>query len=72
MQAIQGSLMFIGVNTPTPQVFWNGEEVPNVTGIRIDWESDEQRVKLKVSAELPIHAELRLAGLIVKLENRHE
>jgi len=72
MQAIQGSLMFIGVNTPTPQVFWNGGEVPNVTGIRIDWESDEQRVKLKVSAEAPLHAELRLAGLIVKLENRHE
>lgn len=72
MQSAQGSLVMIGLNTPTKQVFWNGVEVQNITEIKTDWESDEQRVKLKVSALLPIHDELRAAGVTVKVGGGHE
>jgi len=72
MQSVQGSLVFIGLNTPTPQVFLNGAVVPNITEVKVDWESDEQRVKLKVSALLPIHDELRAAGVTVKVGGHHE
>lgn len=72
MQSAQGSLVMIGLNTPTKQVFWNGVEVQNITEIKTDWESDEQRVKLKVSAMLPIHDELRAAGVTVKVGGSHE
>lgn len=72
MQSVQTSLVMVGLNTPTAKVFWNGAEVPFVTDIRADWEADEQRLKLKVSADAPVHAELRAAGINVKLEVRHE
>lgn len=62
----------LGLNTPTPQVFWNGVSVPNITHIRTDWEADEQRVKLSVSALDPIHTEMSLAGIIIKKERTHE
>jgi len=72
MQTAQGSLVMVGLNSPAAKVFWNGIEVPNITDIRADWEADEQRIKLKVSAELPIHAELRSAGINVKVGGHHE
>lgn len=72
MQTAQGSLVLVGLNTPTAKVFWNGAEVPFVTDIRADWEADEQRIKLKVSADAPIHADLRAAGINVKLGGHHE
>lgn len=67
MQTAQGSLVLVGVNSPTAKVFWNGAEVPFVTDIRADWETDEQRIKLKVSADDAIHAELRANGVTVKV-----
>lgn len=72
MQLAQGSLVIVGLNTQTPQVFFNGHEVPSILEIKVDWESDEQRVKLKVSTLLPIHEELRLNGVTVKLGGNHE
>ncbi len=71
MQTAQGSLVLVGVDTATPTVHWNGAQVPFITGIRVDWEADEQRIKLKVSAEDASHAELRAAGIAVKLEGAH-
>lgn len=71
MQTAQGSFVLVGVDTATPTVHWNGAQVPFVTGIRVDWEADEQRIKLKVSALDPLHDELRLAGINVKLEGTH-
>lgn len=71
MQISQGSLVIVGANTQTAQVFWNGVVVPNIVGIRVDWENDEQRVKLKASIDDVIYNELRTAGINVKLEAYH-
>jgi hypothetical protein len=71
-QTAQGALTLMGLNTPTAQVFWNGIAIPNITSIRTDWELDEQRVKLKVSMDDPIHDALRAAGISVKKERDHE
>lgn len=71
MQSAQGSLVMLGLNAPTATVFWNGAQVPYITNVRADWEADEQRVKIKVSANDPLHDELRAAGINVKLEVHH-
>jgi hypothetical protein len=70
-QITQGSLTMIGLNTKTPSVFWNGHLVPFITGIRVEWEDDEQRVKLKVSEiEQSLLTELVAAGLAVFIPNK--
>jgi hypothetical protein len=47
--------------------------VPNINAIRVDWEADEQRIKLKVSDIDPaLQAELLVAGISVKKEKTHE
>lgn len=66
INSTQGSLTMVGLNTPAPQVFWNGAPVPHIMQIRVDWEADEQRIKLKVSANDTIHAELVAAGVLIK------
>lgn len=47
----QGALTMVGLNTETPKVFWNGRLVSGVVGIRVDWDADEQRVKLIVNGD---------------------
>lgn len=69
MNVVQGSLVLIGVNTPTPIVLFNGEKVPGITGIRVDWEADEQRVKLKVAGDSPLYTALLSAGVHIKKEH---
>ncbi len=72
-QITQGSLTMVGLNTNTPQVFWNGREVPNIISIRVDWEHDENRVKIKVTDIDPaLQAEMLMGGVSVKMEKRHE
>ena len=71
-QTTQASLTMVGLNTNAPQVFWNGAPVLHITSVRVDWEHDEQRIKLHVNAIDPIHDELQAAGVMVKLERRHE
>ena len=65
IQTTQGSLVLVGMNTATPQVFWNGQLVPGVTGIHVDNETDINRVVLKVPED-PIIAELKAAGITVR------
>lgn len=70
MQIAQGNLVIIGANTQAAQVFFNGLPVSGITGIRVDWENDEQRVKLKVNgADTETCNALRAAGVIVKEGN---
>ena len=71
-QVAQGALTMIGLNTPHPSVYWNGFTVPNITAVRVEWENDEQQVKLHVSRLEPIHEVMQLAGISVKPERRHE
>lgn len=70
MQIAQGNLVIVGANTQTPHVFFNGLPVSGITGIRVDWENDEQRVKLKVNGtDTDMYNALRAAGIIVKEGN---
>lgn len=62
----------VGLNTPAPTVFWNGQPVPGITSIRVEWEDDEHRIKLTVHGFDPIHTTLQDAGISVKQERRHE
>ena len=72
MITTQGSLTMVGLNTDKPTVFWNGGIVPNIVGVRVDWEDDEQKVKLKVSdMELGMLAEMTVAGIAIKIGARH-
>ena len=69
MIAAQGSLTMIGLNTSSPQVFWNGKKVPSIVAIKTEWEDDEARVKLKVNGtEDALYMELVAAGITVKRE----
>ena len=65
MQTTQGNLVLIGMNTPSPQVFWNGVQVQGVTGINVSNNTDTQRVLLTLTED-PIIAELKAAGIIIK------
>ncbi len=70
MNTAEGSLTFVGLNTVAPQIFWNGAVVPNVVSIRTDWESDDARVKLVVSAiTQELNDALTNAGVIIKIRN---
>jgi hypothetical protein len=71
-QIAQGSLTMIGLNTPTPQVFWNGKLVEGIVSIRTDWESDEQRVTLKVNGtDDATYIALATAGVRIRKDNHH-
>lgn len=70
IQTAQGNLVLVGLNTDTPSVFWNGAPVEGVTGIRVDWEHDEQRVKLHVNgADDATYVALASAGVQIKKEH---
>lgn len=70
MQIVQGSLVIIGANTPAPVVLLNGKPVEGVVGIRVDWEADEQRVKLKVNGnDDAMYQALLAAGVHIKKEH---
>jgi len=67
IQSAQGSLTMIGLNTMTPKVFWNGQAVAGITGIKVDWEDDEQRVTLRININNPaLHAEMSAAGVKIR------
>ena len=67
MQITQGGLVLVGLNTPTPKVFFNGVEVAGVASISTEWEHDEHRVKLRVTgADDVLYMQLIDAGVIVK------
>ena len=62
-----GALTMVGLNTAKPTVFWNGGIVPGIVGIKVDWEDDEQVIKLKVDGtDNAIYAELLVAGIHIK------
>lgn len=65
VQTAQSSLVMLGLNTETPQVFWNGTKVDGITSIMVRNDDDEHSVVFKM-AEEPIVTELRAAGISVK------
>jgi hypothetical protein len=71
MNISQGSLTMVGLNTDTPQVFWNGTAITTITAVRVDWEKEEYRVKLKVfDIDPTIQAQMLASGVIVHKERR--
>lgn len=73
MNFTNGDLTLIGTETDNPKCYWQGQEIPGVLEIRIDWEPDARRVKFKVrqttdESARQLYAELRTAGIIVKEE----
>ena len=67
MITANGALTIVGINTPNVQIFWNGLQVPNIESVRIDWEQDEQRIKLKVTGpDDSIYTEMVASGISIK------
>lgn len=72
MQVTQGSLALVGLNTTTPAIYWNGVPIPNITNVRVDWDADEQRIKLRADpVDAILAAELAAAGISMKKEGKH-
>lgn len=67
MQIVQGSLVIVGAHTATPTVLFNGLPVIGVIGIRVDWDHDEARVKLRVNGtDDATYVALASAGVTIK------
>ena len=58
MQTTQGDLVLIGAHTPTPKVFWKGQPVPQVTGLRV-----VNGVVTLTVPEDPVLVEMQAAGI---------
>lgn len=65
MQTTQGSLVMVGLNTTSPQVFWNGVKLEGIVGIKVDNTSTDQKVVLKMR-DSNIVSELRDAGIVIR------
>ena len=61
----QGSLTMIGLNTATPKVFFNGQEVPDILTINVVNNESTRSVVLKL-AESPVVADLIAAGVQIR------
>lgn len=70
-QIVQGSLVMIGMNTNKPQVYWNGNQILNITAIHAVWEEDDLRIALRVTAmEDELMLQLQAQGIKVKKEKQ--
>jgi hypothetical protein len=58
MQTAQGDLVLIGAHTQTPQIFWKGQQVQQVTGLRV-----VNGVVTITVPEDPVLAEMQAAGI---------
>lgn len=65
MQTTQGSLVMVGLNTDTPEVFFNGAKINGVLSIAVDSRLATNKVTLKV-VEDPQIADLLAAGVAVR------
>lgn len=65
MLAAQGSLVMIGLNTNSPQIFWNGIKLEGITGIQVDNDEQDHKVVLRMKEDATV-SELRAAGIAVR------
>lgn len=65
VQATEGSLVMIGLNTESPKVFWNGVMLQGITGIQVDNDAGGHKVVLKMNEDATV-SELRAAGIAVR------
>ena len=67
MLTAQGNLVIIGINTDTPQVLFNGIPVTGIVDVKVDWEEDERRVRMRVDGNnLALYRQLGDAGVTIK------
>lgn len=67
MITANGSLTMLNLNTPNAQVFWNGKAIQGLVSVRVDWENDEQRVKLAVTGvDDAAYAEMQASGITIR------
>lgn len=70
IQSATGSLVLVDIHSATPQVFWNGQKIESIVRVRVDWEADDQRVKLTVTSMPPeLLTALTAAGIVIKEGN---
>lgn len=62
----QGSLVMMGLNTPTPQVYLNGALVEGIIGISVVNNATTQNVVLKFHEDPKLEL-LRAAGVVVRV-----
>lgn len=67
IESVQGSLTMVDLNTQSPKLYWNGRQISGVVGVRVNWESDEQKIVIRVQEQQDL-AEMTAAGIIVKRE----
>lgn len=71
LQTAQGALVMVGLNTASPKIFWNGEEVTGISGIKVEWSPKEQEIKLRVDGNDDAdYMALVSAGISVKKEKK--
>lgn len=67
MQIVQGNLTMMGLNTETPQIFWNGLPVGGITKVNVEWTDKEQEVKIRVNgSDDAVYMEMVSAGINIK------
>ncbi|MCG3177624.1 MAG: hypothetical protein MOGMAGMI_02598 [Candidatus Omnitrophica bacterium] len=61
MQTVQTDLTILGAHTPTPAIYWKGQQVTNVSGLKVL----DGKVTITVPED-PLLAEMQAAGIIVR------
>jgi len=64
MQTAHGQLTILNAHTPEPQVFWNGDQVPNIKALAVY----NGKVTLTLPED-PVLAEMKAAGIVIKRES---
>jgi len=67
MQTASGQLTILNAHTPTPAVYWNGVQVPNITNLAVY----NGKVTLTLPED-PVLAEMKAAGIVIKRESVYE
>jgi hypothetical protein len=58
MQTTQGDLVLVGAHTQAPKIFWKGQQVQQVTGLRV-----VNGIVTITVPEDPVLAEMQAAGI---------
>ena len=67
MQTLTTDLTVIGVHTPTPQYFWKGVELKDVTAFSATNKAGVAKISFTVKED-PVLAEMKAAGITIYRE----
>lgn len=67
LEQASGNFMIVGINTTSPSFYWRGVKIPFIVRAHINWENDDQKIKLVVvNMETDLLNELVSAGITIK------